>query len=201
MSSIVTPPPAQRSQPAGAGPVRRLTPDEYRGMIATGELPEGSGYELIEGVVVRKMPQDPPHAGCVRELNTQLGRLLPAGWTLSVQLPITLPGSEPEPDATVARGTNRDYFTRHPGPADIGLVIEVADSSRLIDRRDKQRIYARAGLPVYWVVNIPDRQVEVYTDPQPAADPPGYAARADYTPGQSVPLPTGGAVAVSDLLP
>ena len=201
MSSVVTPPPAPRPQPTGADPARRITPDEYRGMIATGELPEGPGYELIDGVVVKKLPQDPPHAGCVRVLNRQLGRLLPAGWTLSVQLPVTLGDSEPEPDVVLARGEDRDYFTRHPGPADIVLVVEAADSSRLSDRRYKQQIYARAGLHEYWIVNIPARQVEVYTDPQPAADPPGYAVRTDYAPGQDVPLPTGGTVAVSDLLP
>lgn len=200
MSSVATPPPAARPAAYAVNPYR-FTVEQYRRLIGP-VLPEGAGWELIDGVVVKKMPQDPPHAGCLRELNTQLARLLPAGWTLSVQLPVTLAAnSEPEPDVVLARGTNRDYFARHPGPADIGLVVEVADSSRLYDRRDKQQLYARAGLPVYWVVNIPDRQVEVYTDPQPDADPPAYATRTDYPSGQDVPLPTGGAVAVADLLP
>ncbi|HVK17875.1 MAG TPA: Uma2 family endonuclease, partial [Fimbriiglobus sp.] len=94
---------------------------------------------------------------------------------------------------------------RHPGAGDIGIIIEVSDSTLAFDRRDKGRIYARAGIPVYWVVNVADRQVEVYTDPQPGATPPAYAARTDYPPGQNVPIVLDGQVAATisaaDLLP
>jgi Uma2 family endonuclease len=199
MSSVVTPPPAGR-RPAYLGNPYRFTVEQYRALTGT-VLPEGPGWELLEGVVVKKVPQDPPHAGCVRALTRILGRLLPAGWETPVQSPVALADSEPEPDVAVVRADPRGYFARHPGPADIALVVEVADSSLDDDRHDKGRIYARAGVPVYWVVNLPDRQVEVYADPQPAADPPGYAARTDYRPGEAVPLPTGGAVPVAELLP
>src|SRR5207248_1191302 len=80
------------------------------------------------------------------------------------------------------------YDTRHPGPSDFGILIEVADSSLLTDRRDKGRIYARESIPVYWIVNLVDRQVEVYTDPDPAASPPAYRTRTDYRPGDAVPI-------------
>ena len=84
-------------------------------------------------------------------------------------------------------------------------MVEVADSSVDTDRTDKQRLYAAAGLPVYWIVNIPERQVEVYTDLQPAADPPSYASRRDYKPGDALPVVLDGVsvatVPVSDLLP
>lgn len=110
----------------------------------------------------------------------------------------------PEPDGAVVRADPDKYFTRHPGPADFGVVIEVADTSRLTDRRDKGRTYASAGLPEYWIVNLVEGQVEVYTQPQPTADPPHYAARLVYTPGQDVPLTLAGVtttVPVADLLP
>jgi Uma2 family endonuclease len=120
-------------------------------------------------------------------------------------LPIALIESEPEPDAAVVRGDITTYFTRHPTPTDFGIVIEISDSTLAFDRRDKGRIYARAGIPVYWIVNVVDRQVEVYTDPQPGAAPPAYAAQTIYRPGQDVPILLDGtatsAVAVSDLLP
>ena len=203
MSSVVTPPPAPRP-PAYLTHVKRFTVDEYHRMIGT-VLPEGPGYELLEGQVVRKMPQDPPHATSTTRVRKRVEPLLPAGVTGRSQLPVTIGDSEPEPDFAVARGTDDDYTGRHPAPADVLLVVEVADSSRLSDRRDKGRLYAAAGLPVYWVVNIPDRQVEVYTDPQPAADPPGYAARADFKPGDAVQLTLDGvavgSVPVADLLP
>ena len=75
-----------------------------------------------------------------------------------------------------------------PNAADFGIVIEVSDSSLDFDRRDKGRIYAHAGILVYWIVNVADRQIEVYTNPDPAANPPEYTASAIYLPGQSVPL-------------
>jgi Uma2 family endonuclease len=85
------------------------------------------------------------------------------------------------------------------------VVIEVSNTSLDTDREDKSRIYARAGLPVYWIVNVVDRQVEVYEQPSgPTADP-GYATRTDYKPGDSVPLVldgnTVGTIPAADLLP
>jgi Uma2 family endonuclease len=111
---------------------------------------------------------------------------------LRSEQPITLSDSEPQPDIVLARGDHTTYRTRHPGPADIGLVVEVADTSLTVDRNDMARIYARAGLPVYWIINVVDRQVEVYTDPRPADPVPAYATRTDYRPGDAVPLVLGG---------
>lgn len=185
--------------------LRRFTVAEYHAMIEAGVLTSDDPVELLEGYLVLKLPQNMPHGGTIQRLNKRLVRTAPAGWEVRCQLPITLAGSEPGPDFAVVRGDDRTYDTRHPGPADFGLLIEVADSSVLIDRRDKGRIYARAGIPVYWIVNVADRQVEVYTDPQPGATPPAYAARTSYLPGQDVPILLDGqaatAIPAADLLP
>ena len=89
--------------------------------------------------------------GCLLDL---LPRVLPAGWFLNVQDPITTPESLPEPDAAVIRGSRRDYRERRPMAADVGLIIEVADTSLAQDRGTKKRVYARVGIPVYWIVNL-----------------------------------------------
>ena len=91
-----------------------------------------------------------------------------------------------------------------PAPADIGLIIEVADSSLLIDRHDKGSIYARANLPVYWVVNVVDRIIEVYTQPAGADETAAYTKRDEFAMGSSVPVvldgATIGAIAVADVM-
>ena len=106
----------------------------------------------------------------------------------------------PEPDRCVVRGVIRDYSQRPPGPGDVGLVVEVADSSLGEDRKLAQ-IYGGSGIPVYWIVNLVDRQVEVYTLPYGA----GYHSRQDITPGHDVPVVLDGVeigrIAVNDLLP
>ena len=85
------------------------------------------------------------------------------------------------------------------------MVVEFADASLEFDRVVKQRIYARAGIPEYWIVNVVETQLEVYTDPDATATPPAYRTRTDYTPGQSVPLVLDGqtvaGIPVADLLP
>jgi Uma2 family endonuclease len=188
-----------------AAGLRRLTVAEYHALIRMGIVAEHDEVVLIEGCLVHKMPKNLPHILTLRRLRRLLDQLMPSGWTDWTQDPVTLADSEPEPDYAVVRGTDADYTGRKPGPADIGLVVEVADSSLAVDRADSHRIYARAGVPEYWIVNIPDRQVEVYTLPQPAADPPAYAARTDYRPGEAVPVvldgTTVGTVAVADVLP
>jgi hypothetical protein len=112
---------------------------------------------------------------------------LPAGWILRVQSAITTQDSEPEPDIVVARGPGLRYFSSHPQPKDIGLVIEVSDTTLNEDREVKGRLYARARLPIYWIVNLPDGRIEVYTDPR-SGKKPAYRSRSDYAVPQSLPL-------------
>ena len=128
-----------------------------------------------------------------------------ASWRVRVQLPITLSASEPEPDGVIVRGNRRAYDQRHPLAAEVALVVEVADSSLRLDREVKGPIYARAGIPIYWIVNLPEALVEVYTLPSGPGDDPKYAERQDYTAGDSIPLILDGqlvaSLSVADILP
>jgi Uma2 family endonuclease len=131
-------------------------------------------------------------------------RLL-AGWHCRSQSATTTADSEPEPDLAVIRGSERDYLTRHPGPADMALAVEVSESSLPRDRSHKTRIYARAAVPVYWIINLVDLQVEVYTDPTGPDPAPVYRTRRDYRPGDLVPFVMDGRelgpIPTQDLLP
>jgi Uma2 family endonuclease len=151
------------------------------------------------------MPRNTPHDGTLLRVGKRLGRRLPAGWDVRNQSAITLSDSQPEPDLAIVREDADDYTTRHPTPADIGLVIEISDTSLLRDRVDKARIYARGNVVCYWIINLDDRRVEVHTRPSGPCDSPAYASVVNYAPGDSVPLVLDGAtvaaIPVADLLP
>jgi len=85
---------------------------------------------------------------------------------------------EPEPDVAVLRGREEDFVEHHPGPKEIAALMEISDSSLNFDRTTKQRLYAAAEIPVYWIVNLVDKQIEVYSDPQPSLGK--YGSRTDY---------------------
>jgi Uma2 family endonuclease len=183
----------------------RFSVAQYQRMIETGILTAEDKVELLENCVVLKMPRNPPHDGTVQLVMEALSPAIPNGWRLRVQSTVVLSDSQPEPDGAVVRGDARTYLTRHPAPADVGLIIEVADSSLLRDQRDKTRIYARSNLPIYWIINLVDRRVEVYAQPSGPTAVPAYGAFQVYQPGDAVPLVldgvTAGSVAVADLLP
>ncbi len=184
---------------------RRFSVAEYHKLIDIGLLTEDDNLELIEGYLVLKMSRNPPHDSCIHLALRMLLRCLPPDWSVRVQSAITLSDSEPEPDLAVVRGDERTYAARHPAPADVGLLIEVADSTLLGDRADKGRIYARAGIAVYWIINLIDRQVEVYSSPSGSAVSAGYGQRTDYGAADQLPLVLDGTVVAStpvrDLLP
>ncbi len=168
-------------------PVHRFTVAQYHRMIATGVLTENDRVELLEGWIVDKMPQHPAHAGTISILLAKLQAKLPKGWFIRVQSPITLEDSEPEPDLAIVRGPEKRYRVAHPTPEDIAIVIEVADSTVEYARVVKGRTYARAHLPVYWIVNLVEQQVEIYTQPR-AGRTPAYRQREDFGVEYGVPL-------------
>jgi Uma2 family endonuclease len=176
----------------------RLTIEEYEQIAG---FLDDDRVELIDGYLVKKITKNPPHVvGCARAL-AALARVAPAGWYARPGEPVRIRRrTEPEPDVSLARGTLEDYADRHPEPSDIAMVVEVADTTLAKDRRRK-RTYGPAGIPVYWIVNLIARQVEVYTDPTSE----GYASRTDYAPGADVPVViagiTVGQIAVSEILP
>lgn len=184
---------------------RPFTVSEYHRLADAGILQEGSPVELLEGRIVFKMTRNPPHDVALGLTGDAVTSRLPAGWHVREQSAVTTDDSEPEPDLAVARGLRRDYAARHPRPGDLALVIEIAESSLAGDREDKGRIYARAGIPVYWIVNLVNRQVEVYTDPTGATAAPAYRQRNDYRIGDTVPFQASGLpptrIPVADLLP
>jgi Uma2 family endonuclease len=171
----------------------RLTVAEYQRLTAVGVLGPDDRVELIEGLVVEKPPRTAPHDGTVGVIHDLFHAVLPDGWEPRCRLSLELPDSQPEPDFAVVWGDGRKFMARHPTAADTGLVVEVADMVVLRDRRDRARTYARAGVPVYWIVNLVDRRVEVLTDPSGPTAVPAYATAAAYAAGADVPLALPGA--------
>jgi Uma2 family endonuclease len=170
-------------------PVRRFTVDEYHQMIQTGILGEDDNVELLEGWIVPKMPRTPLHEAVISWImNRRIAPRLTAGWFCRGQSAITTSSSEPEPDIAVVRGSELDYTARHPDPSDMALAIEVAVSSLSRDRTLKSRIYAAATMPVYWIINLVDNQIEVYTDPTGPDPAPVYRTRQVYRIGDLVPF-------------
>jgi Uma2 family endonuclease len=186
-------------------PVRRLTVAEYHKMIKEGILYEDEPFELLEGWLVPKMTRNAPHDLAVGLAEDAIGPRLPPEWIRQSQSAVTTEDSEPEPDVAVVRGPRRRYGKQHPGPLEMGLVIEVSESSLNRDRTVKHRIYARSRVPVYWIVNLIDMHIEVYTDPTGPDAEPRYRQRQDYGPDDSIPLVLDGKeidrIPVRDLLP
>jgi Uma2 family endonuclease len=185
--------------------IARFSVTRYQQMIETGILTPEDKVELLENYVVLKMPRNPLHDSTIQRMLEKLFPRRPAGWGLRVQSAITLTDSQPEPDFAFVRGSSADYANCHPAASDVGLVIEVADSSLLRDQRDKTRIYARGGIPCYWIVNLVDRRIEVYSQPSGPIAVPAYHSFQIYQPGDAVPLvldaATVGTVPAADLLP
>ncbi|MFO0930618.1 MAG: Uma2 family endonuclease [Gemmataceae bacterium] len=183
----------------------RFSVARYQRMIEAGILTPDDKVELLENRLVLKMPRNPEHDGMLLRIGKRLSRRLPAGWDLRGQSALVLVDSQPEPDYAIVRETADDYLSRHPTPADVGLVIEVANSSVLRDQQDKVRIYARAMIPIYWIVNLVSGRVEVYTTPSGPVAVPAYGCFQTYRPGDDVPLVLDGvtvaAVPAADLLP
>jgi Uma2 family endonuclease len=169
-------------------PVRRFTVAEYHRMIARGILTKDDRVELLEGWLVQKMSRNPPHDAVIALLLSVLFPRVPPGWHSRCQSAITTDVSEPEPDFALVRGAQRDYLTAHPRPRDVGLVVEVADTTLQDDRTLKGALYARVGIPIYWLINLPDGRLEVYTDPSGPDPNPCYRQRHDLSSADSAPL-------------
>lgn len=184
--------------------IHRFTVEQYHEMGRTGIVKEHDRVELIHGLIVEKPLINPPHATALGKLYRRLTAMLGIDAAIRIQMPITLSDSEPEPDVVVAPGAHDDYETAHPGPKQSLLVVEVADSSLADDRSIKLQLYAVEKIAQYWIVNLVDRRVEVYTQPRGGKNPT-YRARRDYGPGDAVPVTlagkTVGSIPVREILP
>jgi Uma2 family endonuclease len=146
------------TEPGTVLPIHRLDVDTYNKIVASGAL-EGQRVELLDGVLVEMSPQSPARAKLIERL---MDHFLVARMPLRVQMPIEVaPNSEPEPDLALL--AEKPAPSRHPRTA--LHVIEVAVSSHVTDRDTKGVLYARAGIPTYWLIDAPARTVEVYSEP------------------------------------
>lgn len=196
--------PTSAARPAWREPYL-LSTDQYDRMIDARVLREDDRVELLEGLLVSKMARNPPPDGTLGMVEEALRARLPAGWCIRMQMAVATADSRPEPDLAVVPGPPRRYLKQHPAAAEAALVIEVADSSLDDDRERKGRIYARASIPCYWIVNLIDNQVEVYTDPTGPDEQPHYRKREDFKAPSAMPLVIAGQeiarIPVGDLLP
>lgn len=169
-------------------PVVPLTVEGYHALIKAGYFLDGDPYELLEGFVVPKMTKGAKHESARRRLRRLLEKLISAEYFVDEQGAMTTSDSEPEPDVFVIRGGRDDFADRHAWPEEVALVAEIADSTLTRDRGTKCRIYARAKMPVYWIVNVRDRTVEVFTDPSGPAARPKYRSEQEFRDGDEVPV-------------
>jgi Uma2 family endonuclease len=184
--------------------IRRWKRIEYDRLVDLGVF-EGEPLELIGGQLIVAEPKGAYHSSAVSAAEYALRAALPSGWIVRTQLPVSLDDeSEPEPDLAVVPGRPADY--RHAHPERPALAVEIADSSLRFDRHHKGSVYARARIEDYWIVNLVDRVLEVYRNPNP--DPSAlygwrYGSVTTLTPPASVvPLAFASSrIAVADLLP
>jgi Uma2 family endonuclease len=182
-------------------PTRRWTRAEYERLVADGYFQPGERLELVNGEIVAMTPQNRRHAIGVRMADEALRRSFGAGFEVQTQLPLALtPDSLPEPDAAVLRGAFADYVDH---PTSALLVVEVSDTTLGYDRRTKGPLYARSGIPEYWIVDVAGRAVEVYREP--VETPEGWIYRLIERlspPAMISPLAAPQAtITVADLLP
>lgn len=156
-------------------------------MTQAGILTEDDNVELLEGRISPKMTQNPYHSATVTLVCRSLNRRIPQeAYHLRVQMPITARDSSPEPDVAVVRGAEEDYLQTHPVGENLGLVVEVADNSLSRDRY-KGKIYAQAGVPHYWIVNLIEHTVEIYSNPT-ISENPHYERGYRFTRGETVEI-------------
>ena len=180
----------------------RLTVRQFDQMVNDGVIADDERVELIEGLLVTKMGRNRPHVQAGKRGLKTLSGITPTGWHVAKEDPLVASDlSKPEPDLAVVRGEVEDYDKRDVLAADVALVVEIAESSLIVDRTDMVSVYSASGIPVYWIINLVEGQVEVYSDPSPA----GYQSRQVFQPGQDVPVVIDGnevgKIPVADILP
>ena len=173
---------------------RLISVAEYERMGEAGILNPADRLELLEGEIYEMSPIGSPHAACVDTLAYILHGLARRRYMVRVQNPVRLNDfSEPQPDVALVRWRDDFYRRAHPTPADVLLVIEVADSTVETDRSVKLPLYAGAGVPEVWIVNLPGEAVEIYAGPQGTA----YQTTRSHGRGEAAQSPTIAALSVN----
>jgi len=194
-----------RTMASYAARTRRFSRAEYERLIDLDVFQPGEAIELIGGELMVAEPQSAAHYTAIQKAAKALEAAFGPGWEVRTQGPIGLDeDSEPDPDVAVVPGAPEDYSHEHPSrPV---LTVEVAESSLAVDRHHKSSLYARAGLPDYWILNLVDRVLEVYGEPAPDPSAPfGWRyARSEVFDASACVTPLaapGSSLPVSQLLP
>ena len=160
-----------------------ITADEYEQMGRAGIFHPDVRLELIEGEIYEMSPIGSPHAACVTFLSMFLTRFVGNSLIVTTQNPIRLDDySEPQPDVALVQWRDDFYRQAHPTPSDVLLVIEVADTTLETDRKVKIPLFAKAGIPEAWLVNLPEECVELYAEPRSGA----YQTTRRFARGETV---------------
>jgi len=168
--------------------IYRLSVKQYHEMIRAGIFSDDESVELLEGLLVKKKGKHRRHSLLTQRIRIALENLRLGGYYVEAQEPVTTRTSEPEPDVAVIRGNREDYQDRHPGQAETFLAVEVSDTAPRRERGIKKQLYARARIPVYWIVNLGENQIEVHTQPSGPARRPDYTHRQDYGLDTKIPV-------------
>ena len=181
-------------------PAFEWTLEKYHDAIEKGVLTELDRVELLLGQIIAKVPVGELHADITSQLVEFFVNRFGLAHKYRIQNPVTLPNnSEPEPDFAVVVHRAYNKQTGHPGPDDILLLIEVSDSTLVFDQTQKARAYALAGISEYWIINLPDHQVELHLNPNPEKG--NYRTRSIHEAGTTFASPFCGEVVVNEIIP
>ncbi len=193
-----------REDSAADEPLARLSVAEYRNFKESGALNPKRKVELVEGLIVTVMRRSLRHDGGVEKVGAVLAPLVPNDWQLLTLPTLTTSDSEVEPDVVIAKKRLEEETNRPLLTSEVGMIVEVADASLLFDRRNKQRVYARANIPAYWILNLPDAQLEVFTKPSGPKPIPAYQDQRVYRIDDKLPVIVEedlGMIRVGDMIP
>jgi len=186
-------------------PGKQMTTLEYRRSLAQGEFGPPGSVELLEGRVVAKVRQSLRHDGALEKIRDVLAKIVPGGWHLQLAQAIQTIDSQPEPDVAIVADALDSHSGRTPRGEEIALIVEAADASLIPDRRLKGRVYARAGIANYWILNLIDGQLEVYSNPSGPVQMPGFHEHRVFRGDDKLSLVIGlddlGMVRVADMIP
>ena len=180
--------------------VHSFTLEQYHAMIEHGILTEEDKVELLAGKIIDMSPIGRFHSACVSELTYFFLPKWIGVYTCRAEQPISLPdASEPEPDFVIADFREDKYAEGHPLASNVRLLIEVSDKTLVLDRASKAEIYATAGIPEYWILNLIDRQLELYSSPNVATGT--YEVSSVVGEYDDLDHPMTGKIPLTELLP
>jgi len=193
--AVETQPAAATQQPLAR---RRWTTEEFYRLMDDGYVREGSSTYLWDGEIIDPMPEKPPHIAVEEFFVDFLVGVYPKdAWTIRADKPLRLrEGYEPQPDVMVLRGHRSTFLPRHPTPADVELLLEIAGTTYAFDSGDKLAEYARAAIPAYWIVHLASRTIWVCANPD--VERGSFRDCTPFRPGAAIPLGDR-AVAVADV--